>query len=322
MSLDFIRVTMSLQSTSMAFMGSLEDDANLTKLMDDFIHAFRLQRSLKERLNDSLWMKEREVKEQEEKAKLSWERAQANTHAFCESINDFKDRMLQAQTGDVKSAKELISLPHMTPETKPMSPMIVEAPRGRRSRRSSIISTRNKFDFQLGKPTTSASRELSILDGAVKSGPSQVNGCIIPMPPIKFDDNVTVAGSTDVPSLSPSGKPNHGKKKKKGKKGSLLPSPDQPISATTTLEEDTHLTKLMEDFVHTSQHQLCLKHQIEDTLLTKERVIKEEEEKAKSLWMETRVQTYAFQRSAELFRAKIERVESELDYAEELIEDT
>jgi hypothetical protein len=100
MSSDFCYVTFPPPSPSTPEIiqgDSLEEDADLAKLVEDFMGATRLQISLRQRIESSLEKKAKEAQEQEEKARVAWVTSQARTRAIQESTDRLRGKMKLAE---------------------------------------------------------------------------------------------------------------------------------------------------------------------------------------------------------------------------------
>jgi hypothetical protein len=97
MSSDFCHVTFPPPSPSTPESASVEEDADLAKLIEDFMGATRLQISLRQRIESFLEKKAKEAQAQEEKARLAWAISQAKTRAIQESTYRLREKMKLAE---------------------------------------------------------------------------------------------------------------------------------------------------------------------------------------------------------------------------------
>jgi hypothetical protein len=100
MSSDFCHVTFPPPSPSTPEIiqgDSLEEDADLAKLVEDFMGVTRLQISLRQRIESSLEKKAKEAQEQEEKARVAWVTSQAKTRIIQESTHRLREKMKLAE---------------------------------------------------------------------------------------------------------------------------------------------------------------------------------------------------------------------------------
>ncbi|PVF92415.1 hypothetical protein CPB86DRAFT_830003 [Serendipita vermifera] len=99
----------------------LEDDGELSQLVEDFMRATQLQISLKQRIESYLEKKEKEAEEQEEKARLLWVASQANNKARHSRANLLREKMKQAESMGKPNKEIADHPPPMTPPHVPIS---------------------------------------------------------------------------------------------------------------------------------------------------------------------------------------------------------
>jgi hypothetical protein len=154
MSSDFCHVTIPPPSPSTPYIrggDSLEDDADLMKLMEDFMRATELQISLKRRIESFLEKKKIEAQAKEEEARLVWMNSQARSRAIQESVEHLKDKMKLAEDlGRSGGQKDIPTPAHNPPIKTAFSPPLGTPqirPSSRYKRAPSIISY-HSIDFR------------------------------------------------------------------------------------------------------------------------------------------------------------------------------